>query len=99
MYWDVYEIHATEEHPVVGVMFRGRIRKFCLEKNRNILLENATDAEKNVRFAVPAGEDPSDIQEYILKTSPDATFTQVFENIPNPILSKLQTNIEGRYTL
>ncbi len=96
--WDIYEIR-TKLTSITGVMFRGRIRKFCLEKNRNVLVENTQDVEKSVRFAIPAGENPSEIKEYIHTISPDATIELIKDNIPNPVLSKIKVNIESRYTL
>ena len=80
-------------------MYRGRIRKFFLERKRNILVENAQDVESAVRFAIPGGEDPSEINEYIIKISPGAIVTLIRENVPNPVLSKQKINIENRYTL
>jgi hypothetical protein len=96
--WDIYEIR-TKITPINGVKFRGRVRKLCLEKNRNILVENTQDIEKSVRFAIPTKEDPSEIKEYLNKILPDATIELVVENISNPVLSKLKVNIENRYTL
>ncbi len=96
--WNIYEI-KTKSTPINGVMLRGRIRKFCLENNRNVLAENTQDIEKSVRFAIPSGEDPSAIQEYLKKILPDVSIDLVRENIPNPVLSKLKVNIEDRYTL
>ena len=37
--WDIYEI-KTKSTPTTGVMLRGRIRKFCLENKRNVLVLN-----------------------------------------------------------
>ena len=96
--WDIYEIR-TESTPINGVMLRGRIRKFCLINNRNVLAENTEDIEKSVRFAVPTGEDVSQIIEFLNKLLPDATIELVRENVPNPVLSKLKVNIEDRYTI
>jgi len=96
--WDIYEIQ-TETTPITGVMLRGRIRKFCLENNRNVLAENTQDVEKAVRFAVPSGEDVSAIKNYINKIIPDVTVELVKKSILNPVLSKLKINIEDRYTL
>jgi len=96
--WDIYEVQ-TGATPITGVMLRGRVRKFCLENNRNVLIENTQDSEKTVRFAVPAGENPSDINYYIKKILPDVKIELISENIPNPVLSKLKINIEDRYTL
>ena len=98
IYWDIYEI-KTKSTPVNGVMLRGRIRKFCLENNRNVLAENTLDIENAVRFAIPSGEDSSAITEYLNKILPDVSVDLVRENVPNPILSKLKVNIEDRYTL
>ena len=86
--WDIYEIQA-ESTTINGVMLRGRIRKFCLEKNRNVLAENTQEIEKSVRFAVPTGEDPSDIKEYLVKLIQDVKIELVEEDIKNPVLSKL----------
>lgn len=96
--WDIYEIR-TESAPLSGVMLRGRIRKFCLENNRNVLVENAQDIEESVRFAIPVGENPADINLYLSKILPDVKIELIRENIPNPVLSKLKVNIENRYTL
>tara|TARA_Y100000310_G_scaffold271853_1_gene286544 strand:- start:5711 stop:6016 length:306 start_codon:yes stop_codon:yes gene_type:complete len=97
IYWDIYEIN-TETSQITGVMFRGRIRKFCLERERNVLVENVQGAE-NVRFAVPASEDPKEIIDYLKKILPDVSVDLVRENVANPVLSRLQVNIEDRYTL
>ena len=96
--WDIYEVTTGSSH-ITGVMYRGRIRKFCLKKNINVLTENTQDIEKSVRFAILAGENPMDIKKYINKISSDATVKLVMKNIPNPVLSKLKVNIENRYTL
>lgn len=98
IYWDIYEI-KTKTTPINGVMLRGRIRKFGLEKKRNVLAENTQDIERSVRFAIPCGEDASIIKEYLNKIIPDVSVELVRENIPNPVLSKLNVNIEHRYTL
>jgi hypothetical protein len=62
--WDIYEIQ-TKETVINNVMLRGRIRKFCLEQNRNVLAENTQDIEKSVRFAIPNEEDPTEIINYL----------------------------------
>jgi hypothetical protein len=64
--WDIYEI-STEKTKIKGVMLRGRIRKFGLMNNINILAENAHDEEDKVRFAVLDGSNISSINEFILK--------------------------------
>ncbi len=94
--WDVYEI-TSKETPVIGVMCRGRIRKFCIKNNITILLENAVDKENTVRFALQHNESPKSIQKYIQDTFPNTSVTLVREKIVNPVLSKLQVNIVERY--
>ncbi len=95
--WDIYEIRTDDK--IYGVMLRGKIRKFCLERNRNVLAENTQDIEKSVRFAIPIGEDSSEIEEYLKSFLPDVTIELVKKDVPNPVLSKLKVNIEDRYTL
>ena len=96
--WDIYEI-KTENTPIHGVMLRGRIRKYCLENNYNVLVENASDIENVVRFAIPNGESPNLVKEYLEQIVSDYMVELVRENIPNPVLSKLKVNLEERYTL
>ncbi len=45
--WDIYEI-TTENTPIHGVMFRGRIRKYAIENEIELLTENANDIENAV---------------------------------------------------
>ena len=97
LYWDIYEIKS--EAPIVGVMFRGRVRKFCLEKGRNVLVENTQDVEQSVRFAVPSNENVEEIKNYIQTISSDASIEKVKSRVPNPVLSKLKVNTEDRYSL
>lgn len=95
---DIYEIYSPST-PLHGVMLRGRIRKFGLEQKRNVLTENSGDKENCVLFAVPSGEDPSAIIHYLESIVPDVSVEKVLTDLPNPILSKLKTNQEERYTL
>lgn len=96
--WDIYEVqHASMD--LNGVMLRGRIRKFGLLHNRNILVENTEDTNNQVRFAVPNGETVVEINEYLEKILPGVVIVCVKTNIANPILSKLRVNLEERYTL
>tara|TARA_Y100000310_G_C20477678_1_gene713188 strand:- start:566 stop:910 length:345 start_codon:yes stop_codon:yes gene_type:complete len=96
--WDIYEIGA-DSVPLNGVMLRGRIRKFCIENKRNVLVENTQDVENSVRFAIPSGEDPTSVKDYIIKILPEAKVVLVREDVLNPVLSKLKVNIEDRYKL
>lgn len=95
--WDIYQI--SSEAPLTAVMLRGRIRKLCLEHERNVLVENTQDVEKGVRFAVPTGENISLISEYLMKIIPYIKIEMSKKGVPNPVLSKLQINLEERYTL
>ena len=96
--WDIYEV-KTKSSPIIEVMLRGRIRKLCLGDNRNVLVENAQDSENTVRFAVPSGEDVTNIKKYLKKILPDVIVEKIKDKIQNPILSKLKVNIEERYDL
>lgn len=96
--WDIYEITAGNE-PIVGVMFRGRVRKWGLEHSMNVLAENNSDIRGSVRFAVLSGEDASGIIAYVQTFSPGAHVEKVMEGVQNPVTSKLQVNQEERYTL
>ena len=96
--WDLYEVR-TKTTSINGVMFRGRIRKLCLEKNQNVLVENTQDIEESVRFAVLEGDTVCEISEYVFSIAPDATIEKVLNGVENPILSKLKVNIAKRYTL
>jgi len=80
-------------------MFRGRVRKFCLEKERNVLVENSENGEEEVYFAIPTGEDPREIIQYIETIIPSANILLAMKAIPNPVLSKAKVNDETRYTL
>lgn len=96
--YTIYEIYSSTQ-PLHGVMFRGRIRKLCIENNINVLVENAQDKDNVVRFAVLDPSQATCITEYVASIVPDAEINICLENIPNPILSKLKNNDEGRYVL
>ncbi len=96
--WDIYELTSVS-NPLQSVKLRGRLRKLCLENNRNILVENHEKNEKKVRFAVPHGESITLIEKYLTKIIPDIKIESVRTNISNPILSKLKINLEDRYEL
>lgn len=94
--WNIYEI--TSKDNMQGVMFRGRIRKFGLLNNINVLTEN-DKYENIVRFAVLTGQDEKPIIDFIKKLFPSAEVTLVKENVINPVLSKLRVNLEERYNI
>jgi len=95
--WNIYQITANETL-IKGVMLRGKLRKLALEKNTNLLVENASDLENCVRFALLSENEPSLFMKYINSVIPDSKITLVSENVKNPVLSKLKVNLESRYT-
>ncbi len=96
--WDLYEI-SSPTSILNGVKLRGRIRKFGLLNNLNILAENTTDEEGKVRFAILENTDPSPIINKIKQMMPDSQITQIQQSLPNPILSKMRANLESRYEI
>jgi hypothetical protein len=96
--WDVYEISA-EQSSLNGVKLRGRIRKFGLVNNINILAENTEIVSNGVRFALLHGTDVIKIEQFLKSIIPDSCVELKLENISNPVLSKLKVNIESRYKI
>ena len=96
--WDIYEI-TTDETPIKGVMLRGRIRKFAIQNEIELLTENATDTENTVRFAIEHGSDTADIQSFLPKLVADSSTELVMKDVINPVLSKLKVNLEERYEI
>tara|TARA_Y100000310_G_scaffold322716_1_gene382079 strand:- start:2665 stop:2970 length:306 start_codon:yes stop_codon:yes gene_type:complete len=96
--WDIYEI-SSEQHSLIGVKCRGRIRKYGLENSINVLAENASDAPGNVRFALVANSDPSSIEEFLTRLFHDIKIEKVLPYVPNPVLSKLDINDATRYEI
>lgn len=96
--WDIYEI-TTKKSSIQGVMLRGRVRKYSLEKEFALLIENASDQENTVRFGLLSGEEPEKVIAFIKSLIPDAEIALLQENLPNPVLSKMKVNIEDRYTI
>lgn len=103
MKWTIYTlwtVSSTEN--LIGVMLRGRIRKFGIENNIDILAENGEDNKECVRIALLTESANSTlplVKEYLLKIIPSIKVTQEITGIPNPILSKLKCNDESRYEL
>lgn len=96
--WDIYEVVSSED-VLHGVMLRGRIRKFCIESNQNCLVENASDKENTVRFAVPIGNEVKTISDFVGKILKNVQVEKVADAVPNPVLSKLKVNDLSRYIL
>lgn len=94
--WDIYQIN-TDSSKIHGVKLRGRIRKFALENEFNLLTENATDEENVVRFAIETGNNIEDIIKYIKSIIPDSKISLVKDCLPNPVLSKMLVNFIERY--
>jgi hypothetical protein len=94
--WDVYQI--SSEKKLHGVKLRGTLRKYANSVDRNLLVDHATDEENVVRFAVLSGEPISDITEFLQGVVP-CSIDVVETEIPNPILSKLNCNLDHRYTV
>ena len=51
MYWDIYQVNSATEN-LIGVKFRGNLRKYAIENDFVLLAENAQDEENTVRFAL-----------------------------------------------
>jgi hypothetical protein len=94
--WDIYTVSPTKD-PITGVMFRGRVRKYCINKECNVLIENAEDQKGSVRFAVPTGSESNHIVEYIKGLVPTVNIVLTEQDVYNPVLSKLKVNILDRY--
>ncbi|HRH55687.1 MAG TPA: hypothetical protein PK609_02370 [Candidatus Paceibacterota bacterium] len=94
--WDLYEIRC-DCAALHGVKLRGRIRKFTLDREVTCLVENASDEENVVRFALITGSTVDPIASFITSIVPEASVTQVLKNVPNPVLSKLKVNDSSRY--
>ncbi len=94
--WDIYEINS-KNHQLTSRRVRGRLRKFALSKNINLLTENTEKGEPRVRFALFSGSDPEIINEFLKTMFPDIQIELVLKNIANPVLSKLKVNSTERY--
>ena len=94
--WDIYEIQSQSS--LHGVMLRGRLRKFANQQSINLLTENEENGA-SVRFAVLAESDPAIVTTFITSLVPDAHIERVREKVSNPVLSKLQVNVDDRYTI
>ncbi len=100
IYWDIYQVNSVAKN-LIGVKFRGSIRKFAIENDIVLLAENAQDEENTVRFALIENTYEQELLEKILifirTIISDGEVKQVLNNIPNPILSKLKNNDISRY--
>ena len=96
--WNIYEVNS-KNHPLTKNRVRGRLRKFALNNNINLLVENTQDGDSRIRFAVLSGTNITPIKNFLIKLFPDVTFDLVFEKVNNPVLSRTQVNLEHRYEL
>lgn len=96
--WDFYEIRSKEAS-LHGIKLRGRIRKFTIENEITCLMENASDEENVVRFALITNSDPKPVLDFIKTVMPEAVVSESLKNIPNPVLSKLKVNDNSRYEI
>lgn len=100
LYWDIYQVNSKTQN-LIGVKFRGTVRKFAIENDFVLLAENAQDEENTVRFSLIENTyEPKLLQQiidFIRSIIPDAEIKQVLNKVPNPILSKLKNNDVSRY--
>ncbi|MSR73050.1 hypothetical protein EXS61_00360 [Candidatus Parcubacteria bacterium] len=98
--WDIYQVNSATKN-LIGVKFRGSVRKFAIENDIVLLAENAQDEENTVRFALIENTHEQELLEkitnFIRTMISDGEVKQVLNNIPNPILSKLKNNDISRY--
>lgn len=94
--WDIYEIRSNCA-ALHGVKLRGRVRKFCIGNEITCLVENASDEENVVRFAIAAGESPNPITDFLKEIVQDVLITSSLKRVPNPVLSKIKVNYLSRY--
>ena len=96
--WNIYEISSPTQ-TLHGVKFRGRIRKFAISKNINVITENASDKENVVRFALEESQTAEPFIEFINTIMPDCQVDLIANQVNNPVLSKLKINIADRYEI
>jgi len=96
--WNIYEI-ASQTQKLHGVKFRGRIRKFAISQNINVITENASDKDNVVRFAIEESQTAAPFIEFINTIMPDCQVDLIANQVHNPVLSKLKINIADRYEI
>jgi len=100
LFWDIYQVNSGTQN-LIGIKFRGSVRKFAIENDIVLLAENAQDEENTVRFALIENTYEQalleKITEFIRKIISDGEVKQALNNVPNPILSKLKNNDASRY--
>ena len=100
LYWDIFQVNSVTEN-LIGVKFRGSLRKYAIENDVVLLAENAQDEENTVRFALIENTYEQELLEkitaFIRTIISDGEVKQALNNVPNPILSKLKNNDLSRY--
>ena len=96
LHWEFYEIRSPKVL-LHGIKLRGRIRKFTIEKEITCLMENASDEENVLRFALLADSDPQLVFEFIKGLKFEVVISDSLKDVPNPVLSKLKVNDLTRY--
>lgn len=96
--WDIYEIRC-DCAALHGVKLRGRIRKFAIENHLSCLVENASDEENVVRFALLTGVNSEPVSNFVKTLVPEATIVESLKEMPNPVLSKIKVNDPSRYEI
>lgn len=96
--WNIYEISSPTQ-TLHGVKFRGRIRKFAISQNINVITENASDKNNVVRFAIEESQTAAPFIEFINTIIPDCQVALIASQVNNPVLSKLKINIADRYEI
>jgi hypothetical protein len=101
--WQLYEAFS-DSIPLTNIKFRGTLRKFALQQQINILVENATDKENVVRFAILVDYDSLKNIEMIgvflkekFEEKVKILSLKDFRFVENPVLSKLSVNDSSRY--
>ena len=77
--WDIYEIKSNET--LHGIKLRGHIRKFSIENDIICLVENASDEENVVRFAIPTSSNTQKINDFVKTLLKDTVITKVLESV------------------
>lgn len=97
--WEVYEV--TSENDLQGVMFRGRLRKFALDKEINLLVENDELNKNCVRYATLRQQniDQAVLINFIKEKIDKDAEIKYIGFFQNPVLSKLKVNEEKRYSI
>ncbi len=97
--WEVYEV--TSEKNLQGVMFRGKLRKFALGKEINLLVENDELNKNCVRYATLRQQniDQAVLVNYIKEKIDKDAQIKYIGFFQNPVLSKLKVNEEKRYSI